>query len=231
MADIISKKETQAFQRWKLESLELPVTPEESAEATEAGETVDSARAEQEDLASVEETGPSIEEQLAELREQAHEEGYAAGYQAGKEAAEVELKAIAEKLMMPLSELDQDLLEIDQQIAEDVLNLALTLTKQMIGQALQIRPEILLPIVQEAIRQLPRAAQHPMLVLHPDDAAIIREHLGDQLAQTRWEIREDTQIKQGGCRLEVEGSEVDATLETRWKRVLATIGQENNWLE
>ena len=149
---------------------------------------------------------------------QAQEEGYSAGYQAGKEAAEVEFKAITTELMTLLSDFDEDLLHIDQNVAQDVLDLALMLTKKIIGQSLNIRPEIIIPIVQEAIRQLPSATQHPVLILQPDDASLVRHHLGDQLSQSRWEIREDEQIEKGGCRLEANGGEIDATLETRWKR-------------
>jgi flagellar assembly protein FliH len=34
----------------------------------------------------------------------------------------------------------------------------------------------------------------------------------------------------GGCRVELGASEVDATLETRWRRVLESIGVSQEWL-
>ena len=42
---------------------------------------------------------------------------------------------------------------------------------------------------------------------------------------------EDLQIEQGGCRVEVSGSEVDATLATRWHRVIEAIGTRSDWLD
>jgi flagellar assembly protein FliH len=72
---------------------------------------------------------------------------------------------------------------------------------------------------------------HPRLILHPDDATLVREQLGDQLSQSDWKIHEDAQIKRGGCRIEANGSEIDASMETRWQRIVATIGLEDGWLK
>ena len=58
-----------------------------------------------------------------------------------------------------------------------------------------------------------------------------RLHLGEQLAHNGWRIIEDGNITAGGCRVEAGASEVDATLETRWRRVLDAIGTSGEWLE
>ena len=71
---------------------------------------------------------------------------------------------------------------------------------------------------------------HPVLFAHPQDAALIRSHLGDQLAHNNWRIIEDQTLTPGGCRVELGSSEVDATLETRWRRVIESIGINQDWL-
>jgi flagellar assembly protein FliH len=43
-------------------------------------------------------------------------------------------------------------------------------------------------------------------------------------------VVEDSQMARGGCRLETAQSEIDATLENRWKRVLESLGQSGDWL-
>ena len=130
-----------------------------------------------------------------------------------------------------LSNLSQDLHKIDQQVADDLLDLAIALTKKMVTQALKLKPELIIPIVQEAIRNLPNVMQHPRLYLHPDDAKIVHLHLDDQLAQDNWSIRADEQLSRGGCRIEAGGSEIDASPEVRWQRVLSAIGQNDSWFE
>jgi flagellar assembly protein FliH len=53
---------------------------------------------------------------------------------------------------------------------------------------------------------------------------LIREQIGEQLAQTGAQIIDDPEISSGGCMIVAGASEVDATIETRWKRVLESIG-------
>jgi flagellar assembly protein FliH len=68
------------------------------------------------------------------------------------------------------------------------------------------------------------------LVLHPDDAALIRERMGEQLTHSGWKIFEDGRVERGNARIETANSQIDASLETRWKRVVASLGQETSWL-
>jgi flagellar assembly protein FliH len=44
-------------------------------------------------------------------------------------------------------------------------------------------------------------------------------------------VVEDPQIERGGCRLETPSTEIDATLETRWRRVIASLGRDDPWIE
>jgi len=41
---------------------------------------------------------------------------------------------------------------------------------------------------------------------------------------------EDEQIERGGCRVKTEASDVDATLQGRWGKVVATLGRNDEWL-
>ena len=72
--------------------------------------------------------------------------------------------------------------------------------------------------------------QHARLVLHPEDAALVRTHLGPQLEAANCALTEDAALARGGCRVETDGAEVDATMETRWSRVVAALGASDEWL-
>ncbi|MDA8108568.1 MAG: FliH/SctL family protein [Betaproteobacteria bacterium] len=161
--------------------------------------------------------------QIERLHQQAHEEGYAAGYKEGREAAA--------RLQQLAAGLDLALRQFDERAAEDVLTLSLTVAKQMLREALKLKPELVLPCVQEALRALPQARDGLLLVMHPADAALAREHLGEHLRRPGWQLVEDARVARGGCRVETAGGELDATLETRWREVLAVIGRTEGWLE
>ena len=85
-------------------------------------------------------------------------------------------------------------------------------------------------VVREAIDALYPLSGSPMLYVHPDDAELIRTHLGEALEHKNWRIVEDHSLSPGGCRIEHGGSEVDASKETRWRRVIESIGISQEWL-
>ena len=135
-----------------------------------------------------------------------------------------------QRLHLLIDSFEQELLNIDQSIAQDVLTLAMDLARKIVGQALQAKPELVLPVIEAALRQLPITTQPLRLKLHPQDVALVQEHLASQSTQSKWEVIEDGQIEPGGCLVESGGCEVDATLPTRWQRTLSSLGQEQPWL-
>lgn len=232
-SNVIPKEKLPIYERWTLDTFEL---------ADKANSNVNTQPTEETEPSEPEESnGKKLldEEQVNEIYRQAKEEGHAAGFteghaaghQEGTQLAEIEVKAEVERMHVLLSGLNKELKEIDQKVAHDLLALALDLSKKMVTKALQVRPELIIPVIQEAMRHLPHTSHHPHLILHPDDAVLIRKHLGDQLSQSDWEICEDEQTIKGGCRIKTTGSEIDASVSTRWQQILATIGQEDNWIE
>lgn len=157
-----------------------------------------------------------------------HAEGYEAGRQAGLVEGRQRIAADAAHIAELVGTLDRALDGIDQEVAEELAALAIELARQLVGRTLAERPDSVVDSVREALGQLPHA--HINIHLHPDDAALVREALGDPLEQGHHRLIEDESITRGGCKLEAAGSEVDATVETRWRRVLEGLGrQEQAW--
>ena len=202
-SSIIPKEQLSAYQRWELNSFDGASSGRNPAVVL-----------------------PTVD-QLERIHRQSREEGRAAGYQEGKDQVQTD----AQRLRILMNNLEQELQNFDQRVARDLLALSLDVAKQMLCQALRVRPELVLTVVQDAIACLPHFNQHAHLVLHPEDAALVRTRLGDQLSHSGWKILEDARIEKGGCRVETSSSQIDATLPSRWQRVLAAIGQEGEWLE
>ncbi len=161
--------------------------------------------------------------EVEHIHQQAQEEGYQAGAQKARDEAQ--------RLAGIIGALEKELQLVDQQVAQNLLDLSMEIAKQMLQQALKVKPELLLSVVNEAIGELPHFSQHAHLILHPSDAELVRSKMGEQLDHTGWKILEDAQMQPGGCRVETAHSQIDASLTTRWKRVVSSIGQDNSWLE
>ena len=181
--------------------------------------------------------------EIEEMQAQAHEEGYQAGHQEGLQAghdegyqkgyAEGALKTQqeSEQLAALVVSMEQALKEVDQKIAQSLLDLSLELAQQMVHQVLKVNPEILLPIVQDAIAGLPHFNPGAHIVMHPEDAEIVRSKMGEQLTHSGWKIFENGDITKGGVRVETANSQIDATIETRWKRITENMGLDTSWLQ
>jgi flagellar assembly protein FliH len=238
MSGFIPREKLTAYQRWELaafdEEEETAESPEEAEAQPDPPEAPEPEEA-PEQIPLVLPTAAEIERMHDEARQQGYTEGHAEGHLAGHEAGRAEgleeAREIAARFREILENLEQGVAGIEQQIADQLLATALEIAGQVLRQSLKLKPELLLPIVREAL-----AAQQPdsgtlALRSHPDDAALIRAQMGEQLAHNHWRIIEDPSLTRGGCRVELGASEVDATLETRWKRVLETIGVKSDWLE
>jgi flagellar assembly protein FliH len=160
--------------------------------------------------------------ELEAMQQQAHDEAYTLGFEQGRVEAE---------RMHQLTQSYSDAVsKIEGTIAEDLLSLALDIAKQVLREALVVKPELILPVVREALASLAEPRQNPVLFLNPADVELVTFRIGDVLAIDGWKVLADERIEAGGCRVDSANGEVNATLATRWQRTIATLGRDHAWL-
>lgn len=209
---VIPKEQLSAYQRWEMAGLDpepLPVAVEQPVELPTA-------------------------EEIEQIHEQARQEGFTAGreagyqegFAAGQQAAQAQGDAIAQLLASAQAAFG----DFATSLEGEVLTLALDLVRQMLRHALAVKPELLLFAVREAMASLPLDAERLQLVAHPEDVALLRQYLqAEELA--RWQLNEDGRISRGGFRIETAANALDATLETRWRQLVAAFDRQDGWLE
>lgn len=228
---IIPKEELANFQRWQVGSFDRePVAAAPVPPVAEPPAPMAAPPAEPENTVKL----PTAEE-IERIHEVAHADGYAAGLAEGRLAGEQQARESAlqdaQRFSALIRNLQTALDQIDQSVADELLALALEIAAQLTRGAIAAKADVLLPIIREAVTTLPLHHARIVLRLNPGDAGHIRSLLGDEFAQTGTQIVEDATISPGGCLLEAGASEIDATIETRWKRVLEAIGTEPRaWL-
>jgi len=172
------------------------------------------------------ESAPAVDPaEIERLKTAAFDEGYAAGYDHGSAAARREagqLQALAEAASGVFDRFEADL-------APRLLELAAEIARQVIQRELALDSNAVLAVVRDAFGQLIGGETGKQLLLHPSDVQLVRAHLGEELELGQWKLVEDAGIEAGGCRLATQQSDVDATLGTRWKRTLATLGLDTPW--
>lgn len=220
-ANVIPKEMMTAYQRWEMTSF-----GEESDTRTPTKEmqAVNDAQ-----IAALREK--ARQEGYAEGKEQGHAEGHQAGYAAGLEQGRDDAAKEIACLQQLAENFGNEIAQTHEIIAQDMLNLALDVAKAMLKTALQVRPELVLPIVSEAVRYLPSLQQPAILYLHPMDAQLVQRAMDAELSKAGWRVAEDTHIERGGCRIETGSNQIDATAPVRWQRIAAALGRETNWMD
>lgn len=160
-------------------------------------------------------------EEVAAVLEQARSEGHAQGLAEGLKAGQQEIARQVQRLQQLHRAMSNPLDQIDEDIQRRVVTLALTLAEQVLRVEIARDPEILLPLVREAVAQLAPNSEPPSIHLNPDDLTTLRERLGEEAA--RWELVADARVAAGGCRVHSGYMEIDATLETRLAAVFAQL--------
>ena len=237
-------KDTQgAFKRWEMTSFgdERPSSLAARIQAEERA-AAQAAAAQAAAAAAAAPVVPAMQlptaAELEALREGARAEGYAEGLEEGRaaghaeayEAGRAEVAAEMESLRAIAQTFSGAVAAADETIASDVLDLALHLARSMVRTAFTVRPELVIPIVREAIDYLPVLQQPAILALNPDDVEIVRAALSDELDKGGWRVVADPQVGRGGCKVDAAGNQIVARASARWARLAHALGKNVEWL-
>lgn len=169
------------------------------------------------------------------LQQQAQEEGYKAGFEeghkagmeAGQEAGKKDIQQQLAYLQQILGSLEQPLLDLDQQVEKDLVNLAITMTRQLLRRELKQEPEHVIGAMRAALQALPVSDRKLKIYVHPDDLAIIQKGLSMEGNDSSRQWIEDPLLTRGGVRLETADTTIDATVEARLNSVISRLlGEE-----
>jgi len=230
LSNLLPKEKQTAYQRWELASFgeEEPQQPSHSLTHPPPPPPIVPTVSQEEALAKF---NVELDALRDEARAQGRTEGLAEGRMRGLEEGRTQAAKEREAFRQLAESFASEVARADDVIAEDLLKLALDVAKAMLKTSLNVQPELVLPIVGESIRYLTSLQQPALLFLHPDDAPIVREHLGDELTKAGWRVAEDNHVARGGCRIETASNQIDATINGRWERIAAGLGQTSGWLE
>jgi flagellar assembly protein FliH len=168
---VISKDFQPMFKRWEMTSFgderASAVAERRAAEAAAMAAEAEAAALRATEAPPAPVAQMISEDELEAIREAARQQGYAEGFESGQATghasgyedglAEGRAEAAAEltHLQGIATGFGNAVTAADESIAADVLELALHLARNMVRTAFEVRPELILPVVREAIDYLP----------------------------------------------------------------------------
>lgn len=160
---------------------------------------------------------------LQEMQEQAWNEAYEVGHAAGLEAGKQEVSDRVARLDQLLVALARPFDELDESVEKQLVELAMTVAKQLFRREIRIDPSHVIGVVRDAIKLLPIASRDVQVHLHPEDAELVRESLSKAEGDRAWSIVENPLASRGGCIITAESSRIDAQAETRLSAIIQSI--------
>ncbi|MGC4028530.1 MAG: FliH/SctL family protein [Steroidobacteraceae bacterium] len=157
---------------------------------------------------------------------EAEEAGRAAGLAAAQKEIAARLKALdaeAEALRAALQALTRPLAHVDDEVHAQIAHLATAIARGLLRRELKTDPAQIIGIVRDTVGLLPANARGMRVMLHPEDAALVRGRLATPQAGEAWSIVEDPVLSRGDCRVVTEHAQIDARLETRLSAAVATL--------
>ena len=164
-----------------------------------------------------------IEKDREEARKAGHDEGFSAGKEAGEAAAREEMKELirqtnakAEKTLRDAHDAMRDYL---MQAEDVIVSIAMTAVERVLPQHFIDVPQMVLPIVRDAIE---RVKDQKEIVVHvPPDSYDFVLMARDELrgivtaGDSSLSITSDESLKPGDCLVETPNGSVDARLQTQ----------------
>jgi flagellar assembly protein FliH len=160
----------------------------------------------------------------SERERRAFERGREQGALEAHRAAQQARAGHLERIGSVISSLQAALDELASQGADALLDLSLEVARQVLRRELTLERDAAVPAVREAIALISDHTAHPRVHLSPQDFGLVSAELEPDATHRGCRFISDPSVPPGGCRIETPQGEIDATLETRWRRVIAALG-------
>jgi len=229
-SELIRGDQLQAFNLWDLPSFDEAAhhVPLESAEPEPEPEPAPQA----EEPLDEPEVKPFTVEELEQIRAEAYNEGFATGERDGfhagqlkaQQEARTRLEARLAELEAVMAQLMEPIRQQDDQIEDMLLTLVESMVRQVIQRELSTDSSQILSVLRSALKALPMGAENIRIYLNPADFEAVKAVR--ERHEESWRLLEDDQLLPGGCRVETEHSQVDATRETRLQQIIEQLNEQ-----
>ncbi len=177
------------------------------------------------------------------LRQASRAQGFAEGFAQGQARATLEGEqkiddyartqgqAVANRFSQLMEDAQEQLGQSQQVMAQGVLELACELARHVLRHELSVNPNVLQPVIREALGLLASDSKNATVRLNPLDAEVLQEAVQTEFAALNLTLVADATVQPGGCLVSSAGTVVDGSLDTRWRRAIASLGMKLQWDE
>ncbi|SCK20967.1 FliH/SctL family protein [Vogesella sp. LIG4] len=217
-----------------------PETSEPPAQGVSALEPAEgeAAPAEEAEL----EEAPLAYPTAAEL-EAIHQEAWQAGFDAGQQEGLQQGRAVGEtsaqneanarfaEHWQPLAAMqqsfEQQLQLLGEELSADVLVLAVELAERIVATRIEVDPEQMLPLLQQALEEIGQGLQQARIRANPADIEVIEAFAANAYPGVSWQWLPDEAVERGGCVIDTPQRKIDLGLPQRLQLLRRALGVQD----
>ncbi len=150
------------------------------------------------------------------------EEAYARGREEGLDRAEANLETSAQALAAAAEDISRLRGSLVRNNSQDMLRLVMAVSAQIVRREVAADPDIILSIIENALQSSVRADQYRVMINPADLENVTKQKplfLASISGLKNLSIETDTAISPGGCRVDSDLGDVDATIETQLEAI------------
>ncbi|MEA3362548.1 MAG: flagellar assembly protein FliH [Thermodesulfobacteriota bacterium] len=156
------------------------------------------------------------------------EDAYARGRREGLDSADKNLETAAQALAAAAEEISRLRESLAKHSSQDMLRLVMAISEQIIRREVAADPQVILTIIETALQSSVHTDQY-RIQINPADFENVTQQKPLFLASIsglkNLSIETDAGISPGGCRIDSDLGDVDATIETQLEAIQQALGE------
>jgi len=163
-----------------------------------------------------------IHARIKTIESEGYEKGYAEGYEKGIKNGENEVSEKLKRLESIIREIENYREKKINELMPDIIGLSMEIAKKVIHKEVELDKNIVLYIVNDAIKRIGERQEEITIKVHPLDYKIMASNidvLKEQTGLKSISLETTLSISPGGCYIETNAGEIDARIEEQIKEV------------
>lgn len=152
------------------------------------------------------------------IQRDAYREGFAQGERAGEKLALQKAEPVLQAFQELIRSIQNERSSLIRQHEQELIKVAYAIATQVLHTSIEQQPEVLAGVVEAALAKVSKA-QAIALKVSPYDLQLLdqmmRKQSGIAWPPPHMTLGADETIGRGGCRIETEAGDIDATIETQ----------------
>ncbi|WP_423807274.1 flagellar assembly protein FliH [Photobacterium damselae] len=182
---------------------------------------------------------------FAEGRKAGYDEGFSQGQQDGQqlgqqqgveqglaqglEQAQTHIATQVDALALVMDNLATPIAVMNEEVRAQVLQLAISLTRELIRVEVQTNSQVILQTINDVIASLPVVERETHIALNPEDHQQVLEAYGSEnLAERKWILTIEPALQRGDVQVRAGDASVDYRMEQRIRHLLQQFVGNNN---